>query len=126
MEAKVVTTDGLDVNIAPDPNCKYCYGRGSEGKNVKTNQIVVCRCVVKKIDKLKRGKTNVRSLRAPEQGRDHPSVEERRESSGGVRLSDFGREEKRLGSPEEDAPERGGQTEQKDSQAQTDQPLGHS
>ena len=115
--AKKKDVGGLDemmVNIAPDPNCKHCYGRGSEGRNVKTNRIVVCRCVIKKIDKLKRGKINVRSLRAPEQGRDNPSVEERRESSGGVRLSDQGGEEKRLGSPEKDDSERGEQKEQGD------------
>ena len=36
---------------------------------------MLCRYVVKKIDTLKRGKINVRSLRAPEQRRDNPSVD---------------------------------------------------
>ena len=46
----VIGFDEATVNIAPDPNCKYCYGRGSEGRNVLTNRIVLCRCVIKKID----------------------------------------------------------------------------
>jgi hypothetical protein len=119
-EKKVLTPEELTVNIAPNPKCKYCYGRGSEGRNVLTNRIVLCRCVVKKIERLKRGKINVRSLRAPEQGRDNPSVEERREGSGGIRLSDFGGEEKRLGSSEKNASERGEQKEQGDNPAQTE------
>jgi len=73
---------------------------------------VLCRYVVKKIDELKRGKINVRSLRAPEQRRDNSSVEERREGSGGIRLSNCIGEEKGLGSPEENASERGEQKEQ--------------
>lgn len=116
-QEKVLTPEDLTVNIAPDPNCKHCYDRGSEGRNVLTNRIVLCRCVAKKIDRLKRGKINVRSLRAPEQGRDNSSAEERRESSRGVRLSDCSGEEKRLGSPEEDASERGEQKEQGDNPA---------
>jgi len=73
---------------------------------------VLCRYVVKKIDTLKRGKINVRSLRAPEQRRDNPSVEERRKGSGGIQLSNCSGEEKRLGSLEENASERGEQKEQ--------------
>lgn len=108
--------DEMMVNIAPDPNCKHCYGRGSEGRNVKTNRIVVCRCVIKKIDKLKKGGyIDVRRLRALERRRNSPSTEERRESSGGIRLSDQGGEEKGLGSPEKDAPERSEQKEQEGS-----------
>ena len=37
--AKKKDVGGLDemmVNIAPNPNCKHCYGRGSEGRNTKT------------------------------------------------------------------------------------------
>ena len=111
-QEKVLTQEGLTVNIAPDQNCKHCYGRGSEGRNVLTNRIVLCRCVVKKIDKLRKGRVNVRSLRAPEQGRDNSSVEERREGSGWIRLSNCSREEKGLGNPEENASERGKQKEQ--------------
>jgi len=74
--------------------------------------IVLCRYVVKKIDRLKRGKINVRSVRAPEQRRDNSSVEESREGSGGIRLSNCSGEEKGLGSPEENASERGEQKEQ--------------
>jgi len=73
---------------------------------------VLCRYVVKKIDMLKRGKINVRSLRAPEQRRDNSSVEERREGSGGIRLSNCSGEEKGLGNLEENASERGEQKEQ--------------
>jgi len=109
----VIGVDELKVDIAPNPNCKYCYGRGHEGRNIKTNRIVVCRCVIKKIDKLKRGGyIDVRRLRALERRRDSPSTEERRESSGGIRLSDSGGEEKRLGSPKENAPERSGPKKQ--------------
>jgi hypothetical protein len=109
----VIGTDELMVDIKPKPNCKYCYGRGYEGRNIKTNRIVVCRCVIKKIDKLKKGGyIDVRRLRALERRRDSPSVEERRESSGGIRLSDSGGEEKRLGSPKENAPERSGPKKQ--------------
>jgi len=108
--------DEVTVNIAPNPNCKYCYGRGSEGRNTKTNRIVVCRCVIKKIDKLKKGgHIDVRRLRALEQRRNSPSTKERRESSGGIRLSDRSGEEKGLGNPEKDAPERGGYKEQEGS-----------
>ena len=105
--------DEVTVNIAPNPNCKHCYGRGSEGRNTKTNRIVVCRCVVKKIDKLKKGGyIDVRRLRALEQRRNSPSTKERRESSGGIRLSDQGGEEKGLDGPEKDTPERGESKEQ--------------
>ena len=33
-----------------DANCKYCYGRGSEGFNTRTG-FIVCRCVSKALVK---------------------------------------------------------------------------
>lgn len=67
------------MDIAPKPNCKHCYGRGFEGRDTKTNRIVVCRCVIKKIDKLKKGgHIDVRRLLALEQRRNSPSDEEGR------------------------------------------------
>lgn len=28
----------------PNKSCKKCYGRGFIGRNIKTNQLVKCRC----------------------------------------------------------------------------------
>jgi len=104
---------GPEVDITPKPNCKRCYGRGYEGRDTKTNRNVVCRCVIKKIDKLKKGvHIDVRRLLALEQRRNSPSVEEGRKDSGGIRLSDQGGEEKGLDGPKKDAPERGEPKEQ--------------
>jgi hypothetical protein len=51
------------VDISPDKSCNYCNGTGSEGRNIHTNRIVVCRCVIKKIQKLKlKGGYRVRGL----------------------------------------------------------------
>ena len=52
------------IDISPDPNCKHCYGRGSEGRNVLTGRMEVCRCVLKKINKLRlKGRLYVHSPR---------------------------------------------------------------
>jgi hypothetical protein len=34
----------------PSLNCKHCWGRGFEGKHVKMNIYMVCRCLQKCID----------------------------------------------------------------------------
>ncbi len=39
------------VEPKPKPNCKFCYGRGYEAVNVLTKEEVVCRCILKQIEK---------------------------------------------------------------------------
>ncbi len=39
------------VEPKPKPNCKFCYGRGYEAINVLTKEEVVCRCILKQIEK---------------------------------------------------------------------------
>ncbi len=52
------------IDVSPDPNCKYCYGRSHEGRDVLTGKLRVCRCVLKKIHKLRlEGKLYVHSPR---------------------------------------------------------------
>ncbi len=46
-------TRSAEIDVSPDPNCKHCYGRGHEGRDVLTGKIRVCRCVLKKINKLR-------------------------------------------------------------------------
>ena len=51
------------VDISPNRSCKHCHGTGSEGRNIHTNRMVVCRCVIKKIQKLKlKGGVRVRGI----------------------------------------------------------------
>ena len=40
----------LDIlkSILPDKDCNRCYGRGTEGRNTETGEILFCRCVLKK------------------------------------------------------------------------------
>ena len=54
--------DSPPESIAPNPSCKYCYGRGYEGINSKTSGAVLCRCVVKKMDPRKTGRVGMRIL----------------------------------------------------------------
>ena len=43
----------LDIlkSILPDKDCNRCYGRGTEGRNTETGEILFCRCVLKKYKK---------------------------------------------------------------------------
>ncbi len=57
-------TRSAEIDVSPDPNSKHCYGRGHEGRDVLTGKIRVCRCVLKKINKLRlEGKLYVHSPR---------------------------------------------------------------
>ncbi len=57
-------TRSAEIDVSPDRNCKHCYGRGHEGRDVLTGRIQVCRCVLKKINKLRlEGKVYVHSPR---------------------------------------------------------------
>jgi hypothetical protein len=35
-------------SILPDANCKHCYGKGTVGRDVNTDQVILCRCVSRK------------------------------------------------------------------------------
>ncbi len=53
-----------EIDVSPDPKCKHCFGRGHEGRDVVTGKIRPCRCVLKKINKLRlEGKLYVHSPR---------------------------------------------------------------
>lgn len=57
-------TRSAEIDVSPNPNCKHCYGRGHEGRDVLTGKIRVCRCVLKKINELRlEGKLYVHSPR---------------------------------------------------------------
>jgi len=34
-----------ELKCMPDPNCRYCYGRGYTGKDTITDLYVPCKCV---------------------------------------------------------------------------------
>jgi hypothetical protein len=38
----------------PNPSCKYCYGRGHLGKDLKSGRYVHCRCVMTKEERKSR------------------------------------------------------------------------
>ncbi len=53
-----------EIDVSPDPKCRHCFGRGHEGRDVVTGKIRPCRCVLKKINKLRlEGKLYVYSPR---------------------------------------------------------------
>lgn len=35
----------------PKTSCKWCYGRGFTGVDAKTKEEVICRCILKQIEK---------------------------------------------------------------------------
>ena len=43
-----------NIDIKPKSNCKKCFGRGFVGMNVITKRNVVCDCVMKQADKIKK------------------------------------------------------------------------
>ena len=45
--------DRID-EITAEANCNHCFGRGVSGYNSKTGSKIVCQCVLKKIDKIRR------------------------------------------------------------------------
>jgi len=45
--------------IRPNESCKYCYGRGTVGKDVNTGETVICSCVIKKYRAVMKGKVTV-------------------------------------------------------------------
>ncbi len=64
-------TRSAEIDVSPDPNCKHCYGRGHEGRDVLTGRIQVCRCVLKRINRLRlRGEFYVHSPRGVKQGKE--------------------------------------------------------
>ena len=44
-EGACITQDWLKITPGPKANCQHCYGRGYEGRDVKSNTHVLCRCV---------------------------------------------------------------------------------
>jgi hypothetical protein len=45
--------------IRPNENCRHCYGRGTIGKNIKTGEMIICSCVIKKYRAVMKGKVTV-------------------------------------------------------------------
>jgi len=38
-----------DIKTLAKPDCKKCFGEGIIGKNIRTKEMIVCKCVNKKI-----------------------------------------------------------------------------
>ena len=36
----------IELDKEPDPNCKECFGRGWIGKDVDTEEVIPCKCVL--------------------------------------------------------------------------------
>jgi hypothetical protein len=45
--------DRID-EIKAEANCKDCFGRGVSGWDTKTGKKIICKCILKKIDKMRK------------------------------------------------------------------------
>ncbi len=51
------------MDFKADSTCKHCNGGGTIGRDAKTKQPVLCRCIVKQIQKSARGTVRIDPLK---------------------------------------------------------------
>jgi hypothetical protein len=53
LQKAMLTGDWSDPKVRPKPGCKTCLGRGFAGRNTQTNRYVLCKCILKQLEKIK-------------------------------------------------------------------------